>query len=115
MAGVHHHTHSMTPPHAPGPYKAPLGPKDSRILEPIIYLVRLAPGHTLEKHSEAIGRDIQPYVVMILNMEKYRVRNQVLFTCQGVDDKMLDDIRLDPGVERVDYDGGWNLLFDGEN
>jgi len=95
-------------------YKAPLHPEvvDPKFLEPdLSYLIYLARGHTLQKHSEAIDRDITPYIREILKLPYYVERDQVVFSCERVDDKMLDDIRSDPGVERVEYNGQWKLGF----
>ncbi|KAK3314307.1 hypothetical protein B0H66DRAFT_537554 [Apodospora peruviana] len=95
------------------PYKAPLTPEGTDpkkdLVEPISYLVYLAPGHTLEKLSEAIGRDITPYVRNVVDFDYYVENNQVVFVAERVDDKLLDDIRSDTGVEQVQYNGKWRL------
>lgn len=100
------------------PYKAPLQPEDvdPRDMDPVSYLVYLTPAHTLQKHSEAIGRDIMPYIRSILDLPYYTERGQVVFSYDRVDDEMLDDIRSDRGVELVEYNG-WkqkDLLQEGD-
>ncbi|KAM7188972.1 hypothetical protein V8F33_010306 [Rhypophila sp. PSN 637] len=93
------------------PYKAPLTPEgidpEKDLLEPISFIVYLAPGHTLQKLSEAIGRDITPHVRNVLDFDYYVKNNQVVFVAERVDDKLLDDIRSDVGVQHVQYNGKW--------
>lgn len=106
-------TTTMGPSDAKKPYKAPLTPEGTDpkkdLVEPISYLVYLTPGHGLEKLSKAIGRDITPHVRNVLDFEYYVKNNQVVFVAERVDDKLLDAIRSDIGVEQVQYNGKWRL------
>jgi hypothetical protein len=57
--------------------------------------VQLSPGYSFEDHCRNIGRDMKTYSVDVLRpaFDGY--------SCQGVDDDVLDDIRADSGVKEV--------------
>jgi hypothetical protein len=88
--------------------KAPLEKDENYTHNPGGYFVNLYPSHTLEQHSAAVGRDIQPYVRFVLG-ENFGVKDRVVYCGTGIDGDLLDLIRLDKGVERVrvEYKGGW--------
>jgi hypothetical protein len=82
-----------------GTYQAPLKGCDIPLEEifPQSYFVHLAPGHSLEQHSTAIIRDIQPHILYILDFYK----EQIVYVGRGIDEELLAAIRTDPGVNVV--------------
>jgi hypothetical protein len=62
------------------------------------YIVRLRPNHTLAQHYTAVGRDMQPHVRGILDQI---YKDRIVYTASGVDEELLDLIRMDAGVEHV--------------
>lgn len=92
------------------PYKAPLKSiPEKYMVEPITYIVYLAPGHGLDKLSETIGRDITPYVGHVLDLDYYVKHDQVVFLAERVDDELLEAIRSDVGVQQVEYNPTWPI------
>ena len=79
--------------------KAPLrGDWPEEEIVPHIFSVILSPGHSLEAHSEAIHRDLTPYVSSVLHDTK---KHRVLYGGERVDDEILRAIRADLGAEEV--------------
>ena len=65
------------------------------------YQVLLAPDHSFEKHSEAVGRDMESVLVNKYNFHT----NKWVYSVQGVGREFLRGIRGDKGVEMVVCEG----------
>ena len=93
----------LAPP-SPNIPKAPVNKIDSPRFScvPGGYFVYLLPGHTLAQHSAAIGRDIQPYIFTVLD---YIHKDRTVYAGRGIDEELLDLIRMDKGVEYVREEG----------
>lgn len=80
-------------------YEAPLGACDEHpeLNIPESYLVILQPGHTLIKHSEAIGFAIEPFIFTIFSLPG----PSIAYGAHNIDDEKLAAIRTDEGVRIV--------------
>jgi len=65
-------------------------------------MIFLAPGHSLQAHSEAIHRNITPHVYT--TFDKLYGDDKVVYLGASIDDELLAAIRSDPKVELVEYD-----------
>jgi hypothetical protein len=63
------------------------------------FTVYLAPGYSLQQHSEAIKTDLTPYIRGDFN-ELFK--GQVVYIAEGMDCRLLKAIRADRGVEFVE-------------
>jgi hypothetical protein len=61
-------------------------------------MVELFPGYSFEDHCRNIGRDIGEYEVNVL---KHVFQESVGYSCRGVDEEVLKDIRADADVKEV--------------
>lgn len=89
---------TATQPQTPTSYRAPLHNCDYESLVPNSYVIYLTPGHSLEKHSEAVGKDIKPFVHHVFDM----YTEKVVYVGRPVDGGLLEAIRADEGVELVE-------------
>jgi hypothetical protein len=62
-------------------------------------LVWLRQNHSLADHSEAVGRDMQPFVVDVV--DHYKGAPGLLYFGIDIDEELLEYIRADCGVEKV--------------
>ncbi|TVY27984.1 hypothetical protein LHYA1_G003487 [Lachnellula hyalina] len=81
-----------------GTYRAPLHNCDYESLVPNSYVIYLTPGHSLEQHSEAVGKDMKPLVHHVFDM----YTEKVVYVGRPVDGSLLEAIRADEGVELVE-------------
>ncbi|KAL9105764.1 MAG: hypothetical protein Q9227_009112 [Pyrenula ochraceoflavens] len=83
-------------------YLAPLQPCTESRLEPRPgrYMVQLRPGRTLQQHSEAVGMDMAPHVDMVFKF----IIDRAYYVGQGVEESLLERIRRDEGVLKVEQD-----------
>ncbi|KAF2477141.1 uncharacterized protein BDR25DRAFT_349035 [Lindgomyces ingoldianus] len=65
------------------------------------YIIHLRPGHTMEKHSEAVGVDMETYSHGVLDTV---YPNNVAYLGRDIDKDLLKRVREDPGVESVTCD-----------
>jgi hypothetical protein len=91
---------SPTMPASP-PYTAPLFGDDNPNRIAGCYIVDLKPGHSIKKHSEAVGIDMAPRVKRLPESLDF---GRVVYGIRDVDDGLLERIRRDEGVQRVDCD-----------
>lgn len=86
------------------PYQAPFSNPNAYLEEPPIvadaYIIHFAHGHSIEKHSSAIGQDITPY---IHQYEETKDKNEIIYSGQSISESLLTTIRADPGVSLVEY------------
>lgn len=82
------------------PYKAPLRDCDGSLGDVIkgMYTVLLFPGYSFEDHRHNIGKNIDKYVVAVL---QYVYQPSIGYGCKNVEDELLDDIRADTGVKEI--------------
>jgi hypothetical protein len=90
------------------PYKAPLycPPSPSDII-PDSYLIMLFPGRTLQDHFSIIGVDMKPYFHSSFGEQVF---GRVLYSVYSVNEEVLERIRSDIGVQRVECDGVFSLV-----
>jgi hypothetical protein len=94
-------------------YKAPFCKIEDPRYTPVRrgYIVNSFPGHTLEQHSTAVGRDMQPHVGRVIPI---RSEDRLYYTGYDIDGKLLDLIKIDKGVKSVreecqgQWPQGWN-------
>ena len=79
-------------------YEAPLlyDPESDHII-PDSYIVRLAPGYTLEQHAATINIKTAVFVHHIYTF----IEEQVYYIARPIDKHLLEVIRSDPNVEDV--------------
>jgi hypothetical protein len=82
-------------------YEAPLINADAPLRVEGSYCVYLYPGHTMEKHSEVIGIDMERYSGGTLGFVD---PNIVAYFVTDIDQDFLKRIREDPGVDFVTCD-----------
>ncbi|KAF2112643.1 hypothetical protein BDV96DRAFT_602033 [Lophiotrema nucula] len=87
------------------PYRAPLYGADDPDRIAGWYIIDLKPGHTIEKHSAAVGTDMKKYLKERL---KSLYPDRVVYGATEVDDELLEKIRADEGVQKIycDSEGG---------
>ncbi|KAI9709481.1 MAG: snoRNA-binding rRNA-processing protein [Bogoriella megaspora] len=68
----------------------------SRIV-PDKYIILLLPGHSVQKHSQAVGRDMSKYVKGFNNY-----MNKALWYTAKLDEDLLASVRSDAGVDSVE-------------
>jgi len=61
------------------------------------FQVLLAPGHSMEKHSKVLGKDMKPYST---NMYKFHT-GKTVYSAKRISQVLLAALRSDPGVELV--------------
>lgn len=84
-----------------GNYQAPLRDNDGEIRKGT-YIILLYPGHTFEEHCRIIGKDGKDIDFHVdLDLLKNLWPNSISYRCDHVSDKVLQDIRADPGVKAV--------------
>jgi len=64
------------------------------------YLVELRPDHSFDQHCVAVGTDVRPYLRKILSA----FQDRVVYTCENVNDELMNTIRADRGVQLVQCD-----------
>lgn len=81
-------------------YQAPLRYCDGSLGEVIKgrYMVQLSPGYSFEEHCRSIRRDMNEYHAVILD---HVFSDSVGYSCKGVADEVLDDIRANTSVKEV--------------
>jgi hypothetical protein len=62
------------------------------------YMVLLIPGYSFDDHCRKIGWNMNDYIEAFLT---HVYPDRVLYTCTGVADEVLEDIRADPGVKDI--------------
>ncbi|KAH6667962.1 hypothetical protein B0J14DRAFT_704396 [Halenospora varia] len=95
--------------HPPQPSLLPTQPYEARIICDVppeeisfqAYEVFLALGHTVEKHSATINKDLAPYIQRVFNFDPLE---GPFYFAMNVDDDLLKAIRSDPGVLSVACD-----------
>jgi len=100
--------HEAQKPIANEPWLAPLKcPFEPKVIVPESFAVRLAPGHSLKEHIKVVGKKFVPWYVFRHDKNE----DQVMYFGDGIDDKLLEMIRRDSGVEMVFCDAK-GLRFD---
>lgn len=95
-------------PSSSSAYKAPFStvkdPRNTHV--PGGYIVNFFPGHTIEQHSTAVGREMLPHVGAVIPI---RIEDRVYYTGHNIDGVLLDLIRTDERVESVreEVQGRW--------
>ena len=80
-------------------YQAPLHNCNTGLERvPESYIVYLAPGYSLEKHSEVVGRDVREFLNHVYDI----CTGKVVYVGRPVDEGLLKAIRGDKGVEKVE-------------
>ncbi|KAF4956267.1 hypothetical protein FSARC_11623 [Fusarium sarcochroum] len=72
------------------------------------YVVYLLPGHSLDDHATAIQRDLKPHIDHVYSF----IKEKVVYVAQSVDKKLLDAIRADRKVEKVEVNGASKIAAD---
>jgi hypothetical protein len=83
------------------PYTAPLFGDDNPDRIAGWYIVDLKPGHSIEQHSEAVGINMAARVKRLPESLDF---GRIVYGIEDVDDELLEQIRRDEGVQRVDCD-----------
>lgn len=104
-------THHEIKPHnsiAEESYQAPFSNPNAFLEDwtPIIpdaYVIHLAPGHSIEKHSLAIEVDITAHVDHILDTKS---KVEITYVGRNISSSLLTAIRKDPQVRLIDYETG---------
>lgn len=87
------------------PYEAPLERRiNPENAIPGSYVIRLRPGHSLEKHSMVTGFDVGKHKYASFRPEL--MDGRTIYLAKDVDSKMLAAIRADKGVISVSPDHG---------
>lgn len=70
---------------------------------PDAYVVHLAPGHSIEKHSSSIKTDMTPHIDRVADTKN---KIETTYIGHNISSSLLNAIRSDPQVKLVEYETG---------